>query len=572
MIAETKSKPTNRIKKLPPISAETTEATFVTANEILSIPTNQILRHPSNRTIDPKSIEDLAESIQEHGQRDAARVRRIGKDGDGDTYQLLSGERRWHACKKAGLMLRCIVVVCDDATALAEVALGNAARKDLDAIERAELLEQLVRGRKEGGAGLDRLSAGKYFGLQSESGVKNAIRLLKLPESIRIFLRSGVLPERAARKLIPYCDAKPIIEAIAKDVAKVIKAEPNLDLNWEFMEVIQSLTDTGTPHWMEDLIRETTRPWDKTEREYVGYQKGYRQRGFEPNAEEKANLAIFDLPATRRSEAGVWQRCLNTKLWDSLNAPFADLANEKPNPKPVPSAKGKQKSVELSAKEKIADEKRRAKESEDRLNQFTSEWSCRMLRCLMANEADDKAVLLTLPWLVSECNDLRSFAFAATEEAGLAIKDRANCLASLANVSDSATSYEVSRNLWSLLLWPVSQVGTKPRSNVIVPNGTLPDRLPGFFGRDKILRLANICGASIESAWKQAAEDDNDYRRLVLAWLNRHTKAQLHALRLELNVTEGSETMGRTELADCVLNAHRARKPLALPKRLVKVK
>ncbi len=83
-------------------------------------------------------------------------------------------------------------------------------------------------------------------------------------------------------------------------------------------------------------------------------------------------------------------------------------------------------------------------------------------------------------------------------------------------------------------------------------------------------QLAALADVSVETAWNNGVIDGSDERRLISVWLCRHTKDQLHKLRSELNVTEGSSTMGREELAGCVLNAHRPGRPLPLPKRLNK--
>ncbi len=89
--------------------------------------------------------------------------------------------------------------------------LGNAERQDLSAIERAELLLTMINH------GMDRAEAGRMFGLDSESGIKNTLRLLKLPESIRKLVQSGELPARAARVLVPWAEATVILDELAKD-------------------------------------------------------------------------------------------------------------------------------------------------------------------------------------------------------------------------------------------------------------------------------------------------------------------------------------------------------------------
>ncbi len=175
-----KSKPpaASAPKESPIDSAETSLTTSVVV-----IPLAQLERHPLNRIIDTGSeeIQKLAASIAEHGQLEPMRVRPIGQG----RYQIISGERRYHALTIArSYGAKCIVVATDDATALKEVAAANSNRQDLNPVERGELMQLLMKPIADGGSGLTLLEAGAIFGLTSESGCKNALRLMKLPRRI----------------------------------------------------------------------------------------------------------------------------------------------------------------------------------------------------------------------------------------------------------------------------------------------------------------------------------------------------------------------------------------------------
>ncbi len=144
-------------------------------------------------------------------------------------------------------------------------------------------------------------------------------------------------------------------------------------------------------------------------------------------------------------------------------------------------------------------------------------------------------------------------------------------LAVVAKIKTSEAARLLVATHWQLLLWPVSRLisdDAKP-SHHLTPSGQLPDRIPGL-PHGGVEQLAALADVSVETAWNNGVIDGSDERRLISVWLCRHTKDQLHKLRSELNVTEGSSTMGREELAGCVLNAHRPGRPLPLPKRLNK--
>ncbi len=539
-------------------------------------------RHPQNRVIDPQSPEviELRESIVAHGQREPMRVRAIG-----DRYQILSGERRYTALRLAGIgYARCIVVSADDAAALAEVALGNAARQDLNPIERAQLMQHLVD------SGKTLLEAGRLFGLQSESGCKNALRMLKLPAKIRELVTSGQLPERVARRLIPYMVNDEIAKAIADDLTSQFYGDEYLVRLWQ--------DDLG---WIEETVGDLVRPLSSDVRRHYGYPKGEHPALFDWQNDPKLieQLKIVELPwsidfdhKTRKDRIEPRKFATNVKLWDKLNDPLVDAAIEKGK-----SKNGHNKSARADTEKKLtpaqiaAENKRKAKEADDRLDKFTREWMCRLLRCSLADRSsDDCLVALTLPWIVGHCpmHDLRTVHEQAIHECGISPKsktkanswsspDTLGLLPLVANVKhDSAREYDVLGAFWRIILWPVSRlVGDAAKSSSLTPAGELPDRLIALDYRDELQHLISLVGlaknVSAETAWRDGATDGSDQRRLISVWLCRHTKDQLHKLRSELNVTEGSSTMGRDELADCILNAHRPGKPLPLPKRLQKL-
>jgi ParB family chromosome partitioning protein len=141
---------------------------------------------------DKDKLEELAQSIREHGIIEPLVVR---KRGEG--YELIAGERRWRAAQRAGL--RDVLVVVRDVSAnnAFELALiENIQREDLNAIEFAEALQRLIDD-----LGYTQESIADRMG-KDRSTVANALRLLKLPEKVRRLVVTGELSEGHARALL----------------------------------------------------------------------------------------------------------------------------------------------------------------------------------------------------------------------------------------------------------------------------------------------------------------------------------------------------------------------------------
>jgi ParB family transcriptional regulator, chromosome partitioning protein len=142
--------------------------------------------------IDKDRLEELAQSIREHGLIEPLVVRRRGDD-----FEIVAGERRWRAAQRAGL--REVLVVVRDASpkeAFELALIENIQREDLNAIEFAEALSRLI---DEHGYTQETLAdrVGK-----DRSTVANALRLLKLPEKVRKMVVTGDLSEGHARALL----------------------------------------------------------------------------------------------------------------------------------------------------------------------------------------------------------------------------------------------------------------------------------------------------------------------------------------------------------------------------------
>ncbi len=144
------------------------------------------------KAFDEEALRELSESIRSYGVLHPLTVRlRAGK------YELVAGERRLRAAKLAGLReVPCMVVDVDleDAGLLALVE--NLQRRDLNFLEEARGLQQLIRM-----FGMSQEEAARRIG-RSQSAVANKLRLLKLPEDVLEALLESGLTERHGRALL----------------------------------------------------------------------------------------------------------------------------------------------------------------------------------------------------------------------------------------------------------------------------------------------------------------------------------------------------------------------------------
>ncbi len=169
------------------------------------------------RHFDPQALEELAQSIKEHGLLEPIVVRRVPNQGaPTDRFEIIAGERRWRASQKAGLR-EALVVVKDVSPEVAfELALvENVQREDLNAVEIAEALDRLI---KEHGYTQETVAArvGK-----ERSTVTNHLRLLKLPAEVRDRIVTRELSEGHARALLGAKDE----EQIRKLAEKVVRGK-----------------------------------------------------------------------------------------------------------------------------------------------------------------------------------------------------------------------------------------------------------------------------------------------------------------------------------------------------------
>ncbi len=149
--------------------------------------------HQARTRFDEERLEDLMRSIREKGIIQPITVNRVGQ-----SYQIITGERRWRATKKAGLdTIPAIIYEIESPQELMEISLiENIQRENLSPIEEAEGYRSLMNT-----CFLTQEDVAQKVG-KDRSTIANALRLLKLPLEIQDFLRQGVLQMGHARTLL----------------------------------------------------------------------------------------------------------------------------------------------------------------------------------------------------------------------------------------------------------------------------------------------------------------------------------------------------------------------------------
>ncbi len=160
-----------------------------------SLPISQVesCNAQPRRYFDPEKLEELAESIRQHGIIQPLTVRKLASG----YYQIIAGERRWRAARLAGLTeIPAVVIEADDRKAMELAMIENLQREDLNPMEEAQGYKALVDQ-----YGMTQEQAAQRVG-KSRSAVTNALRLLQLTDKVRQLVEENKLSAGHARALL----------------------------------------------------------------------------------------------------------------------------------------------------------------------------------------------------------------------------------------------------------------------------------------------------------------------------------------------------------------------------------
>lgn len=179
-------------------SEEKQELSVDRKNLILYLDINEIKPNANQprKRFDDEKIDELATSIETYGviQPIVIRQAEIG-------YEIVAGERRWRAARKANLkVVPCILKELTEEENMVISIIENMQREDLNPIEEAEALQQMIER-----FGLSQEQVSKSVG-KSRPYITNALRLLKLPETVREYVVDGKLSNGHARAIVGIAD------------------------------------------------------------------------------------------------------------------------------------------------------------------------------------------------------------------------------------------------------------------------------------------------------------------------------------------------------------------------------
>jgi len=149
--------------------------------------------HQPRRAFDEEALAALTASVRELGVLQPVLVRPAGED----RFELVAGERRWRAAKRAGLpTVPAIVREVDETTSLEHALVENLHRQDLNPLEEAAAYQQLI---EDFHLTHDQVAArvGK-----SRAAISNTLRLFQLPPAIQKLVADGQLSAGHARALL----------------------------------------------------------------------------------------------------------------------------------------------------------------------------------------------------------------------------------------------------------------------------------------------------------------------------------------------------------------------------------
>lgn len=193
---------------LIPVNEKKEELSYDNNSNLREIKLSEILPNPNQprKTFSDFSIEELASTIKTHGIIQPVVVQKVDRG-----YELISGERRVRACRKAGFQkIPAIIKSVSKKESMEMALLENIQREDLNPIDEAFAYQRLS---DELGIKISELATriGK-----NRTTISNLIRLLNFPSKIQEYLRSGKITEGQARPVLSIAEEKKQIETIEK--------------------------------------------------------------------------------------------------------------------------------------------------------------------------------------------------------------------------------------------------------------------------------------------------------------------------------------------------------------------
>ena len=206
------------------ITSKAGNETNAQAGLISRIDIDSITPNPFQPRIDfeKESLLELSDSIKEHGVIQPITVRKIGRDN----FQIISGERRYQACKIAKISeIPCYIRIANDQEMLEMAIVENIQRKNLNAIEIGLSYQRLI---DECNLTHEQLSIKLS---KNRSTISNFLRLLKLPVEVQKALRNYKITMGHARALLSFNSEAEILSAFRKITSENLSVRDAEEMN-----------------------------------------------------------------------------------------------------------------------------------------------------------------------------------------------------------------------------------------------------------------------------------------------------------------------------------------------------
>ena len=170
------------------------------------------------KNFDEENLEDLKNSIRERGVIQPIIVRK--SNGGNSKYEIIAGERRWLAARKAGLHdIPVVVTEADDLKSLEFAIVENVQRHDLNPLEEAQGYKRLIDE-----FFYDQEKVSKFIG-KSRSYITNSLRLLSLPKDVLVLVEQKKISTGHAKILVGLDNASFVANKIIEKQLSVRQSE-----------------------------------------------------------------------------------------------------------------------------------------------------------------------------------------------------------------------------------------------------------------------------------------------------------------------------------------------------------
>jgi len=218
-------------------------------NSIIFININNIKPNPKQprKSFDEEKLNELASSIIEHGVIQPVVLR---KSDSGEGFELVAGERRWRAARKAGLKeIPSIIRTLTEEQNMLLSIIENMQREDLNPIEEAEAIHKMMTTFK-----LTQEEISKSLG-KSRPYIANMVRLLKLPDEIRELISLEKLSAGHGRALLSVTGKRQLdlAHAAVKDGLSVREVEKMAAVTVTRKKSVRKVKDTDIVRVEEEL-------------------------------------------------------------------------------------------------------------------------------------------------------------------------------------------------------------------------------------------------------------------------------------------------------------------------------